>query len=52
MELPFGVPFSLRTVNPKFPFTYSFANEDFNRVFGRDFMSAYQAHLRRLKEGR
>jgi predicted component of type VI protein secretion system len=28
------------------------AGEDFNRVFGRDFISAYQAHLRRLKEGR
>ena len=28
------------------------ANADFNKVFGRDFMSAYQAHLRRLKEGR
>lgn len=28
------------------------ADEDFNAVFGRDFMSAYQAHLRRLKEGR
>jgi predicted component of type VI protein secretion system len=28
------------------------AQEDFNRVFGRDFMSAYQAQLRRLKGGR
>jgi predicted component of type VI protein secretion system len=28
------------------------ANEDFDKVFGRDFLSAYQAHLRRLKEGR
>ena len=25
--------------------------EDFNKVFGRDFMSAYQAQLRRLKTG-
>ena len=28
------------------------AQEDFNKVFGRDFMSAYQAQLRRLKGGR
>ncbi len=28
------------------------AQEDFNKVFGRDFMSAYQAQLRRLKTGR
>jgi type VI secretion system FHA domain protein len=27
------------------------AQEDFNKVFGRDFMSAYQAQLRRLKTG-
>ncbi len=27
------------------------AQEDFNKVFGRDFMSAYQAQLRRLKGG-
>jgi type VI secretion system FHA domain protein len=26
--------------------------EDFNKVFGRDFMSAYQAQLRRLKSGK
>jgi type VI secretion system FHA domain protein len=26
--------------------------EDFNKVFGRDFMSAYQAQIRRLKSGR
>jgi hypothetical protein len=25
------------------------AQEDFNKVFGRDFMGAYQAQLRRLK---
>ena len=28
------------------------AQEDFNKVFGRDFVSAYQAELRRLKGGR
>lgn len=28
------------------------AQEDFNKVFGRDFMSAYQTQLRRLKGGR
>jgi predicted component of type VI protein secretion system len=28
------------------------AQEDFNTVFGRDFMGAYQAQLRRLKGGR
>lgn len=28
------------------------AQEDFNRVFGQDFMAAYQAQLRRLKGGR
>jgi len=28
------------------------AQEDFNKAFGRDFMGAYQAHLRRLKGGR
>jgi predicted component of type VI protein secretion system len=28
------------------------AQEDFNKVFGRDFMVAYQAQLRRLKGGR
>ena len=28
------------------------AQEDFNKVFGRDFMAAYQAQLRRLKTGR
>jgi len=28
------------------------AQEDFNKVFGRDFMSAYHAQLRRLKTGR
>jgi predicted component of type VI protein secretion system len=28
------------------------AQEDFNKVFGHDFMSAYQAQLRRLKTGR
>jgi FHA domain-containing protein len=28
------------------------AQEDFNKVFGRDFMAAYQAQLRRLKGGR
>jgi predicted component of type VI protein secretion system len=28
------------------------AQEDFNKAFGRDFMSAYQAQLRRLKGGR
>jgi predicted component of type VI protein secretion system len=27
------------------------AQEDFNKAFGRDFMSAYQAQLRRLKTG-
>jgi len=27
------------------------AREDFNKVFGRDFMSAYQAQLRKLKTG-
>jgi predicted component of type VI protein secretion system len=27
------------------------AEEDFNKVFGRDFMAAYQAQLRRLKGG-
>ena len=26
--------------------------EDFNKVFGRDFMGAYQEHLRRIKGGR
>jgi type VI secretion system FHA domain protein len=26
--------------------------EDFNKVFGKDFMAAYQEHLRRLKGGR
>jgi type VI secretion system FHA domain protein len=26
--------------------------EDFNKVFGRDFMAAYQEHLRRMKGGR
>jgi predicted component of type VI protein secretion system len=26
--------------------------EDFNKVFGRDFMAAYQEHLRRTKGGR
>ena len=28
------------------------AQEDFNKVFGKDFMAAYQAQLRRLKGGR
>jgi type VI secretion system FHA domain protein len=28
------------------------AEEDFNKVFGRDFMAAYQAQLRRMKGGR
>ena len=28
------------------------AQEDFNKVFGRDFMAAYQAQLRRVKGGR
>lgn len=28
------------------------AREDFSKVFGRDFMSAYQAQLRKLKTGR
>jgi type VI secretion system FHA domain protein len=28
------------------------AQEDFNRVFGRDFMGAYQAQLRRMKGGK
>lgn len=28
------------------------AQEDFNKVFGRDFMSAYQSQLRRLKGGK
>jgi type VI secretion system FHA domain protein len=28
------------------------AQEDFSKVFGRDFMGAYQAQLRRLKGGR
>ena len=28
------------------------AQEDFNKVFGRDFMGAYQTQLRRLKGGR
>lgn len=28
------------------------AQDDFNQVFGREFMGAYQAHLRRLKGGR
>jgi predicted component of type VI protein secretion system len=28
------------------------AQEDFNKVFGKDFMSAYQSQLRRLKGGR
>ena len=28
------------------------AQEDFNKVFGHDFMAAYQAQLRRLKTGR
>ena len=28
------------------------AQEDFNKVFGREFMSAYQAQLRRLKGGK
>jgi predicted component of type VI protein secretion system len=28
------------------------AEEDFNRVFGRDFMGAYQSQLRRMKDGR
>jgi len=28
------------------------AQEDFNKVFGRDFMAAYQAQLRRLKGGK
>jgi type VI secretion system FHA domain protein len=28
------------------------AQEDFNKVFGRDFMSAYQAQLRKLKTGK
>jgi type VI secretion system FHA domain protein len=27
------------------------AQEDFNKVFGRDFMAAYQSQLRRLKTG-
>ena len=27
------------------------AQEDFNKVFGREFMAAYQAQLRRLKGG-
>jgi predicted component of type VI protein secretion system len=26
--------------------------EDFNKIFGRDFMAAYQDHLRRVKGGR
>jgi predicted component of type VI protein secretion system len=28
------------------------AQHDFNKVFGRDFMGAYQAELRRVKGGR
>ena len=28
------------------------AQEDFNKIFGRDFMSAYQAQLRKLKSGK
>ena len=28
------------------------AQDDFNKVFGRDFMGAYQAQLRRVKGGR
>jgi predicted component of type VI protein secretion system len=28
------------------------AQDDFNQVFGREFMGAYEAHLRRLKGGR
>ena len=28
------------------------AQEDFNKIFGRDFMSAYQAQLRKLKTGK
>jgi predicted component of type VI protein secretion system len=28
------------------------AQDDFNQLFGRDFMSAYQAHLRAVKDGR
>jgi type VI secretion system FHA domain protein len=28
------------------------AQEDFNKVFGRDFMAAYQSQLRKLKTGR
>jgi predicted component of type VI protein secretion system len=28
------------------------SQEDFNKVFGRDFVSAYQAQLRRVKGGR
>jgi FHA domain-containing protein len=28
------------------------AQEDFNKTFGRDFMGAYQAQLRRVKGGR
>ena len=28
------------------------AQDDFHKVFGRDFMDAYQAQLRRLKGGR
>lgn len=28
------------------------AQEDFNKVFGREFMTAYQSHLRRVKGGR
>ena len=28
------------------------SQEDFNKVFGRDFMAAYQSQLRKLKTGR
>ena len=28
------------------------AQEDFNKIFGRDFMSAYQAQIRKLKSGK
>jgi predicted component of type VI protein secretion system len=28
------------------------AQEDFDKVFGRDFMAAYQSQLRKLKTGR
>ena len=28
------------------------AQEDFNKAFGRDFMAAYQAQLKRVKDGR